>query len=90
MGIQVQRTAEEQMGILMGLMLDLQKQMAQDRRKLFDEIKKLHLEMEKEVVAAVKPLEAGLALREANLLKRLLIEKGLITEDEFLRKLQGE
>ena len=56
-------------------------------------VKKLRLDLrkivEEEVLVAVRPLEAGLALREANLLKRLLIEKGVITEEEFLAKLRG-
>lgn len=56
------------------------------------EINEIHRDIRKyvegEVIAAVKPLEAGLALREANVLKRILIEKGIITEKEFIAKLK--
>jgi hypothetical protein len=83
--IQVQRTVEEQIEILMGLMLDLQKQMAQDRRKLFDEMEK---RVDKLMESKSEVIGGRLALRDIVKLRQLLVEKGIITEEEFIAKLK--
>ena len=85
MGIQVQRTAEEQMEILMGIVLDLQKQVQQSSRKMIEEIEK---RVNQQIESKTQIIHGRLALREAVMLKQLLIEKGIITEDEFIAKLK--
>ena len=78
--LKVERTPEEQMEILMGLLLDLQKQMAQDRQKMAEMI-------DKKVDAALETkrpiLEGRESWRYVLALKNLLIEKGLITKEDF-------
>ena len=85
MGIQVQRTAKEQMEILMGIVLDLQKQVQQSSRKMIEEIEK---RVNQQIESKTQIIHGRLALREAVMLKQLLIEKGIITEDEFIAKLK--
>lgn len=85
MGIQVQRTAEKQMEILMGIVLDLQKQVQQSSRKMIEEIEK---RVSQQIESKTQIIHGRLALREAVMLKQLLIEKGIITEDEFIAKLK--
>jgi hypothetical protein len=84
--IKVQRTVEEQLEILMGLMLDLQKQIAQDRHKMMETIEK---QVDKSFESKLPVIEGRLALREAVKLRQLLVEKGIIREEEFLAKLRG-
>lgn len=66
-------------------MLDLQKQMAQDRRKLFDEMEK---RVDKLMESKSEVIGGRLALRDIVKLRQLLVEKGIITEEEFIAKLK--
>ena len=70
----------------MGLMLDLQKQIAQDRHKMMETIEK---QVDKSFESKLPVIEGRLALREAVKLRQLLVEKGIIREEEFLAKLRG-
>lgn len=83
--IQVQRTVEEQIEILMGLMLDLQKQMAQDRQRA---IKFIEERVDKCFENKLPVIEGHLALRDIVKLRQLLVEKGIIREEEFIAKIK--
>jgi hypothetical protein len=85
MMIQVQRTVEEQIEILMGLLLDLQKQMAQDRQRA---TKFIEERVDKCFESKLPVIEGHLALRDIVKLRQLLVEKGIIREEEFIAKIK--
>jgi hypothetical protein len=85
MGLEIKRTPQEQMDLIMGIILDLQ--MAAQKMG-----RELHEQMDKKVDAALESkipvIQGREALREAVKLKQLLIERGVITAQEFEAKLR--
>jgi len=87
--IQVQRTAEEQMEILMGIVLDLQKEVYQVSRKMAEMITvQVEERVDKALESKSEVIGGRLALRDIVKLRQLLQEKDIITEDEFIAKLK--
>ena len=86
MGIQVQRTTEEQMEILMGLMVDLQKQQFELRKSIASLGIRELVEKEVEKSLGDKYHMIVSTLNDVTVQRRIFIEKGFITRDEINKK----
>jgi len=86
MGIQVQRTTEEQMEILMGLMVDLQKQQFELRKSIASLGIRELVEKEVEKSLGDKYHMIVSTLNDVMVQRRIFIEKGFITRDEINKK----
>ena len=72
--------------IILEQLADLRK----DINRLNREIRQIcHEEADKALESKIPVIEGQLALKEANLVKRMLIEKGIIDEKEYLERFKG-
>ena len=86
MGIQIQRTTEEQMEILMGLMLDLQKQQFELRKSIASLGIRELVEKEVEKSLGDKYHMITSTLNDVMVQRKIFIEKGFITREEINKK----
>jgi hypothetical protein len=83
--IEVKKTPEERLDLLMSIVLDIKMELPKMRREMLAEVEK---QIDKQIESKLSVIETRLALREAVKLRQLLVEKSLISEDEFLAKLK--
>lgn len=85
MGIKIEQTSEEQISLLMGMVLDLQAEIAKRFREINEQTDK---RIDAILESKIPVIDGRLALRDIVKLRELLIEKGLISEAEFIAKLK--
>jgi len=83
--LEIKKTPGERLDLLMSVVLDIQMELPKMRREMMAEVEK---QVNSQIESKLSVIETRLALREVVKLRQLLVEKGIITEAEFIAKIQ--